>query len=54
MLEIKNPNKKQRKAYNSMNRSSCIMPKSYLFKDKHEKRERENNKELYKIRREYI
>ena len=54
MLEIKNPNKKQRKAYNSMNRSSCIMPKSYLFKDRYEKRERENNKELYRIRREYI
>lgn len=54
MLEIKNPNKKQLKAYNSMNRSSCIMPKSYLFKDRHEKREKENNKELYRIRREYI
>lgn len=53
MLEIKNPNKKQRKAFNAKQRTSFEMPKSYLFKDRHEKREKENSKELYKIRKEY-
>lgn len=54
MLEIKNPNKKAQKAYNAKSRSTMMMPKSYTFKDRHEKRQRQNAKELFNLKREYV